>query len=51
METPQSRPTTVNDIPALAPFFFIDPDLASEEARSMIASFSTLDRRKHRLLH
>jgi hypothetical protein len=51
METPQSHPTTVNAIPTLALFFFIDPDLASEEAQSMIAPFSVLDHHKHCLFH
>jgi hypothetical protein len=30
----------VNDIPTLAPYFFIEPDLKSDEARSMIKSVS-----------
>jgi len=41
----ESRLITVHDVPSMAPFFFVDPDLTSEEARSMIESFTALDRR------
>ena len=49
---PQSRFTIVDDIPSMGPFFFLDPDLSSEEARSMTKSFADSDRRKslHRTL-
>ena len=43
---PQSRFTIVDDIPSMGPFFFLDPDLSSEEARSMTKSFADSDRRK-----
>ena len=39
----QSRFTTVDDIPSMGPFFFLDPDLSSEEALSMVKSFSNSD--------
>lgn len=42
----QSRLTTINDIPSLGPFFFVDPDYSSEEAKSMVDSLSVTDRRK-----
>jgi hypothetical protein len=45
--TQQSRLTTVNDVPSIGPFFFVEPDLSSEEARSMTKSLSPSDRRKH----
>jgi len=41
-----SRLVTVNDITSIGPFFFIDPDLSSEEARSIIEPISTSDRQK-----
>lgn len=43
--TLERRLTTINDIPSMAPFFFVDRDLSSEEARSMIRSFSASDRK------
>ena len=42
----QSRFTTVDDIPYMGPFFFLDPDLSSEEARSMAKSFANSDHGK-----
>jgi len=43
--TLERRLTTINDVPSMAPFFFVDPDLSSEEARSMIRPFSESDRK------
>ena len=37
---------TVFDVPALAPFFFVDPDYTTDEAREMRASVSTDDYRE-----
>jgi len=34
----QGRITNVQEIPSLAPYFFVEPDLRSEESRSMVKS-------------
>jgi len=42
----ESRLTTVNDLPSIGSFFFIDPDLSSSEARSMIEHIAASDYHK-----
>jgi len=42
--TLDSRLTTIDDVPSIGSFFFVDPDLSSEEARSIIESISASDR-------
>ncbi|KAF9219057.1 glutamyl-tRNA synthetase [Gyrodon lividus] len=42
----QGRITNINDVPVLAPYFYIDPDYATPEAQLMRLSISTEDYRR-----
>ncbi len=42
----EGRLVNIKDIPTLAPFFFIEPDLGSEEARSMMKKVDQVIARK-----
>jgi glutamyl-tRNA synthetase len=41
IKTLQGRLVNIQDIPAMAPYFFVDPDLTSDEARAMVQTIST----------
>ena len=38
----QGRITNLNDIPVLAPYFFVEPDYTSDEARKMLKSIDDI---------